>query len=418
VLDKVSAENLLSELSKLLLKRQLMKVHEYQAKGLFKAYSIRVPESIVVTNEDRGEGKLEQLKDGIFAVKAQIHAGGRGKGTLTKGAQEVGRGVCIVKGKAEAKARAEEMLDATLVTIQTGPAGKLVNKVLIEEGVDIEHEFYLGMVIDRAKERIAIMASTEGGTEIEKVAAQTPHLIKTAFIDPLEGFSAYQGRKLGFSLGLSAAQVKGFVPFVSNLYKLFTQKDASLAEINPLVLNKDGDFIALDGKLSFDDNASYRQKALSLLRDLSEEEPSEVEADAANLSYIKLDGNIGCLVNGAGLAMATMDIIKEFGGAPANFLDVGGTATPKNVAISFKLMMEDKVGGIFVNIFGGIVRCDVVAQGLVDALGGMELKVPLVVRLAGNREEEARAILADSGLPIVLAKDMEDGARKIVDACA
>jgi len=391
-----------------------MKIHEYQAKQLFASFGIPVPKGVAIVEGASVAEQLEGLSDGVLAVKAQIHAGGRGKGTLTRDGQDLGGGVVIVKGLADARHAAEKMLGATLTTIQTGPEGKRVGKVLVEEGADIAHEFYLGMVVDRERERVAIMASTEGGTAIEEVAAETPEKIHTEFIDPGVGLMPYQGRNLGFSLGLTAAEVKGFVPFVQGLYRVFVEKDASLAEINPLIKTGSGAFMALDAKISFDDNALFRHPELRDLRDLSEEEPSETKAADHALSYIKLDGNIGCLVNGAGLAMATMDIIKEVGGEPANFLDVGGTATPENVAVSFQLMLDDAVDGIFVNVFGGIVRCDVVARGLVDALGGMDLTVPLVVRLSGNRATEAKQILAESGLPILAAESMEEGARLIV----
>ena len=393
-----------------------MKIHEYQAKKLFASFGIPVPRGVAIVEGMSVAEQLEGLTDGVLAVKAQIHAGGRGKGTLTRDGKDVGRGVVLVNGLAEARHAAENMLGATLTTIQTGPGGKRVGKVLVEEGADIAHEYYLGMVVDRERERVAIMASTEGGTAIEEVAAETPEKIHTEFVDPGVGLMPYQVRKLGFALGLTAAEVKSFVPFVQGLYRAFVEKDASLAEINPLIKTGDGTFMALDGKLNFDDNALFRHPEIRALRDLGEEEPSETKAADTNLSYIKLDGNIGCLVNGAGLAMATMDIIKEVGGDPANFLDVGGTATPENVAVSFQLMLDDKVEGIFVNVFGGIVRCDVVAQGLVNALGGLELTVPLVVRLSGNRAAEAKQILTDSGLPILAAESMEEGARRIVAA--
>ena len=392
-----------------------MKIHEFQAKEILASFGISVPTGVAISEGESVAERLEGLSDGVLAVKCQIHAGGRGKGTLTRDGKDVGRGVVIVKGMAEARHAAENMLGATLTTIQTGPEGKRVHKVLVEEGADIAHEYYLGMVIDRERERVAIMASTEGGTAIEEVAAATPEKIHTEFVDLGAGLMPYQGRKLGFALGLTNVEVRAFVPFLQGLYRLFVEKDASLAEINPLIKTAEGAFMALDAKLNFDDNALFRHPDIRALRDRSEEEPSETKAADHNLSYIKLDGNIGCLVNGAGLAMATMDIIKEVGGEPANFLDVGGTATPANVAVSFRLMLDDQVEGIFVNIFGGIVRCDVVAQGLVDALGDIELSVPLVVRLSGNRAEEAKQILADSGLPMAAVESMEEGARLIVE---
>jgi succinyl-CoA synthetase beta subunit len=394
-----------------------MKIHEYQAKGLFRQVNIPCPDGHVVTSAAEVEALSGQLAPGVWVVKSQIHAGGRGKGRIYKGQQEIGRGVQVVESPEAALTAAREMLGGTLVTIQTGAVGKTVNRVLIEAGVDIAAEYYLAAIIDRETSTIAIMASTEGGTEIEEVARHTPEKIHTVRIDPLLGYRSYHGRGLGLKLGFSGDELTQFIALVGNLYQLFVARDCSLAEINPLVLTGQGRLVAIDGKLNFDDNGLYRQADLVELRDLSEEEPSEVEAAEAKLTYIKLDGNIGCLVNGAGLAMATMDVIKAFGGEPANFLDVGGTATPENVAKSFAIMLQDQVEGIFVNVFGGIVRCDVVAQGLVAALSQVTLEIPLVVRLAGNRMAEAVTILKESGLPIITADNMKDGAMKIVAAC-
>jgi len=394
-----------------------MKVHEFQAKGLFGEYGIPCPRGIVVEKCPGAEEIRERLQGPVYVVKAQIHAGGRGKGRVFHKGKEVSRGVVVVKGAQEASEAACRILGNTLVTVQTGPAGKTVNKVLIENGVDIDKEFYLAAIVDRERAQVALMASSFGGTEIEVVAKEHPEAILTQRIDPLLGYRDYNGRELALGLGLPAPAVKQFASLAGKLYKLFVGLDCSLAEVNPLVLTRSGELIAIDAKLNFDDNASYRHPELARLRDLGEEEPSEVEAAEAKLSYIKLHGNIGCLVNGAGLAMATMDVIKDFGGNPANFLDVGGTATPENVAASFRIMLRDEVAGIFVNVFGGIVRCDVVAQGLVDALSGMELKIPVVVRLQGNRKAEAVEILSRSGLPLIAATDMKDGAAKIVAAC-
>jgi len=394
-----------------------MKIHEFQAKQILSAEGIPCPAGFVVESRSELAALADKLQEGTWIVKSQIHAGGRGKGTIVKHGADAGKGVRIARTSAAALAAAEEMLGGTLVTIQTGATGKVVNKVLVEEGVDISREYYLALIIDRENARVAIMASTEGGTEIEVVARERPEKIHTVLVDPLLGYREFHGRGLALKLGLGYPQVKQFARLVGNLYRVFMGRDCSLAEVNPLVLTGSGQLMAVDAKLNFDDNALYRHKGILELRDLAEEEPSEVEAAEARLNYIKLDGNIGCLVNGAGLAMATMDIIKEFGGEPANFLDVGGAATAENVARSFRIMLRDRVAGIFVNVFGGIVRCDVVAQGLVDALSQVDLTIPLVVRLEGNRRDEAVAILEGSELPLVTATDMKDGARRIVEAC-
>jgi succinyl-CoA synthetase beta subunit len=393
-----------------------MKIHEFQAKRLLAAGGIPCPEGHVIHSDADSEKLKGALSDRLWVVKAQVHAGGRGKGRIYKDGNEVSRGVQLTHSEAEALAAAARMLGGKLVTVQTGEAGKIVHKVLVEKGVEIAAEFYLAIIVDRETSRVAVMASTEGGTEIEEVAALTPEKIHTEYIDPLLGFKGYHARNLASKLQLDPGQTRDFGGFVAALYNLFLEKDCSMLEVNPLVWTGE-QFLAVDAKVNFDDNALYRHPALLDMRDLSEEEPLEVEAAAVQLNYIKLDGDIGCLVNGAGLAMATMDTIKEFGGEPANFLDVGGTATAENVAKSFEIMLKDDVSGIFVNVFGGIVRCDVVAQGLVDALGSMELTIPLVVRLAGNRMREAVALLEKSGLPIITASDMKDGAEKIVAAC-
>ena len=394
-----------------------MKIHEFQAKRLLAQNAIPCPEGLVVESEADIQQLEGRLTDGLWVVKAQIHAGGRGKGKVYKADEEKSPGVVLAHSQAEALAAARNMLGGKLVTVQTGQAGRTVNKVLIEKGVDIADEFYLAVIVDRESSRLAVMASTEGGTEIEEVAARTPEKIHTIFVDPLLGFKGFHGLNLALKLGLDAAAAKKFGAFTAHLYDFFMKQDCSLVEINPLVRTGAGDFLAVDAKVNFDDNALFRHADIMELQDLDEEEPLEVEAAQARLNYIKLDGDIGCLVNGAGLAMATMDTIKQFGGEPANFLDVGGGATADNVSASFRIMLKDNVAGIFVNVFGGIVRCDVVAQGLVDALSSVELNIPLVVRLAGNRMDEAVSILERSGLPIITASDMKDGARKVVAAC-
>jgi succinyl-CoA synthetase beta subunit len=350
----------------------------------------------------------------VVVVKAQIHAGGRGKGRF-KEDPELG-GVKVVKGAEQAEAVARRMLGKTLVTHQTGPEGKRVGRVLIEQGMAIEKEMYVGGVIDRAAQRITMMACAEGGVEIETVAARSPEKILKESIDPALGLAAYQGRKLAFGLGLQGAANANAVKFLQGLARAFDCEDASLAEINPLVITKSGEVLALDAKINLDDNAEHRHPEWKDLRDTSEEEPTELEAKSFDLSYVKLDGNIGCMVNGAGLAMSTMDIIKQFGGEPANFLDVGGAADKDRVTAAFKIIMKDpNVKGIFINIFGGIVQCDVVAQGVVAAVKEVALKVPLVVRLEGTNVEAGRKILKESGLNVTPAVDMADGAKKIVE---
>ena len=390
-----------------------MKVHEYQAKELFATYNIPVPQGRLATTSQEAEKAAGELMEttgtNIVVVKAQIHAGGRGKGG----------GVKITKSPEEAKAAAAGMLGQPLITHQTGPDGTVVKKVYIEQGLGIATELYLGMVLDREKERLTMMASTEGGMEIEKVAAETPEKILKEAIDPLTGLTGFQARNLAFGLGLKGPQVRSGVSFMMGLYKLFVAHDCSLAEINPLVVTTDDQVVALDAKLNFDDSGLFRHKQLEELRDLTEEEPLETEARKVDLNYIKLDGNIGCMVNGAGLAMATMDIIKLAGGEPANFLDVGGGVSTEQVEVAFKIILKDPaVKAIFVNIFGGIVRCDVIAQGIVDAAKAVELDRPLVVRLEGTNVEQGRKIIADSGLTIIPAKDMAEGARLAVEAAS
>jgi succinyl-CoA synthetase beta subunit len=384
-----------------------MNIHEYQAKQLLAKFGVAVPRGGVAYTAQEAVTAAEDLGGSVFVVKAQIHAGGRGKGG----------GVKVVKSIEEVRSTAEQILGMTLVTHQTGPGGKLVKRVYIEEGCDIARELYLSVLIDRVTSRITFMASTEGGMEIEEVAARTPEKILKVAIDPATGFQAYHARQLAFGLGLEGKQVGAAVKFMIALYNAFTGLDASLLEINPLVVTGDGGIIALDAKMNFDDNALYRHQDVEALRDEDEEDPAELEAARHELNYIKLDGSIGCMVNGAGLAMSTMDIIKLYGGDPANFLDVGGGATKERVTTAFKLILSDpNVKGILVNIFGGIMRCDVIAEGVVAAAREVSLDVPLVVRLEGTNVELGKKILADSGLPIVSGEDLADAAEKIVKA--
>ncbi len=393
-----------------------MKIHEYQAKELFAKYGVPTPKGIAAFSVDEAEAAANKLiadtGTPIVVVKAQIHAGGRGKGG----------GVKVVKGgPSEVREVAGKMLGMQLVTHQTGPAGQKVRRLYIEQGLAMVRELYLGAVVDRDRRRVAFMASTEGGVEIEKVAAETPEKILTVYADPVVGLAGYQARTLAFGLGLEGPTVGHFGRLVAALYELVVKEDCSLCEINPLVVLKDGTVVALDGKINFDDNADFRHKAWNDLRDVDEEDPVELEAKHAGLNYVSLDGNVGCLVNGAGLAMATMDIIKHVGGSqgvtPANFLDVGGGATQEQVTKAFKMILHSpKVKAIFVNIFGGIMKCDVIAAGVVAAAKEMGLKVPLVVRLEGTNVELGRKILAESGLAIQAATTMADGAAKIVAA--
>jgi len=384
-----------------------MKVHEYQAKEIFKEYGIPVPKGGLATTPQEARKVAEEVGGNLWVVKAQIHAGGRGKGG----------GVKLARSLDEVEQVASQIIGMTLVTHQTGPEGKLVKKVLVEEGLNIEKELYLGMVIDRATECPVMMASTEGGVEIEKVAAETPEKIIKAFIDPAIGMLPFYARRLAFGLGLSGDLFKKAVGFMINLYRAFIEKDASLAEINPLVITKEGDIIALDAKMNFDDDALYRHPDIAAMRDLDEEDPLEVEAKKYDLNYIKLDGNIGCMVNGAGLAMSTMDIIKIYGGEPANFLDVGGAASAERVENAFRILLSDpNVKAVLVNIFGGIVRCDRVASGIAQAAKNLKVEVPMVVRLEGTNRDEGMKILQESGLSFITATSMAEAAEKVVTA--
>ena len=384
-----------------------MNIHEYQAKSLLAGYGVAVARGKAVLKPSEAAAAVEELGGPVWVVKAQIHAGGRGKAG----------GVKLCKSAEDAVATAEGMFGQVLVTHQTGPAGKEVGRVYIEEGCDIATELYLGAVIDRNSGRVAFMASSEGGMEIETVAAETPEKIITVTIDPASGCQAFHARKLAFGLGLEGKAVKAALKLFPALYDAMLGSDASMLEINPLVVTVDGDLLALDAKMNFDDNALYRHPDIAALRDESEEDPAERQAAEHELSYIKLDGSIGCMVNGAGLAMATMDIIKLNGGAPANFLDVGGGATRERVTEAFKLLLADgNVKGVLVNIFGGIMRCDVIAEGIVAAAGEIGISVPLVVRLEGTNVDEGKAILAESGYAIISADDLGDAAEKIVAA--
>jgi succinyl-CoA synthetase beta subunit len=384
-----------------------MKIHEYQAKAILAKHGVPVPQGEVIFKSEDAAGVADRLGGGTVVVKAQIHAGGRGKGG----------GVKVVKGPAEAEATARKILGMNLVTHQTGPSGQIVQRVLIEQGLKIQRELYLGIVLDRATERLVLMVSPEGGVEIEKVAEETPDEIFKEFIHPGIGLSAYQTRKLAFALGLTGPQVGQASKMMMALYRAFVASDASLLEINPLIVTEAGDLVALDAKMAFDDNAIFRHPDFKDLRDIAEEDPLEVDASKFSLNYIKLDGTIGCMVNGAGLAMATMDIIKLYGAMPANFLDVGGGATRERVTVAFKLILSDpNVEAILVNIFGGIMRCDVLAEGIIAAAREINLHVPLVVRLEGTNVELGRRILSQSGLALIAADNLEDAARKVVAA--
>ena len=382
-----------------------MNIHEYQAKAVLKEFGAAVPRGGIAFTPDEAVKAAEELGGNIWVVKSQIHAGGRGKGG----------GVTVVKSIDEVRAEATRMLGMTLVTHQTGPAGKEVGRVYIEEGCDIDRELYLSALVDRATSRIAFIASTEGGMDIEEVAAKTPEKLLTMTVDPASGISGFHGRKVAFALGLKGDQVKQCVKLIGMLYEMMLKKDASLLEINPLVVTGSGDLICLDAKMDFDGNALYRHPDIAELRDLSEEDPAEVEASKFDLNYIKLDGAIGCMVNGAGLAMATMDIINLYGSSPANFLDVGGGASKEQVMNAFQIILSDgNVQGILVNIFGGIMRCDIIAEGIVAAAKEMDISVPLVVRLEGTNVDLGKKILAESGLAIVSADNLDDAAQKIV----
>ncbi len=384
-----------------------MNVHEYQAKKLLSDSGVKVPGGQVVFSADEVAEVLDTLNSAKYVVKAQIHAGGRGKGG----------GIKVVDNSQDATAAAEQIIGMNLVTHQTGPEGKTVGSVLIEEASSIEKEFYLGMVIDRSREKVIVMGSPEGGVEIEEVAAKSPEKIIKEHVDISLGVQPYQCRKIAYFMGLEGGAVRQAVSFISSLYRVFIEKDCSLAEINPLVLTSDGNIVALDAKVNFDDNALFRHRDIAGLRDRDEEDPLELEASDAGISFVKLDGNIGCLVNGAGLAMATMDIIKHHGGEPANFLDVGGGATTEQVTKAFKMILSDEnVKAIFVNIFGGIMKCDTIADGIVEAAGEVGINVPLVVRLEGTNVEAGREILSNSGLDIQTGADMKEAASKVVAA--
>lgn len=392
-----------------------MKIHEYQGKKLFADFGVAVLPNRVATSPDEAAKAFEELGTPVAVVKAQIHAGGRGKGTFKEFPDQ--HGVQLVKSADEARAVAERMLGHHLVTIQTGPEGKKVNRVLVEAGCNIDRELYLGIVLDRAKAMPVLMCSQEGGVEIEKVAAETPEKIFKEHFDPAQGIESYQVRKLCKKLGLSGATVRAADKFMKALCRMYVQLDCSLMEINPLVVSADGDLIALDSKINFDDNALFRHPDIQEMRDLSEEDPAEVRAQAAGLSYVKLDGNIGCLVNGAGLAMATMDIIKLYGGEPANFLDVGGGANEEQVTEAFRIILSDpNVKAVLVNIFGGIMKCTTIAEAIVAAAKSVGFDVPLVVRLEGTEVEEGRRILEESDVRLITAKDLADAAEKVVAA--
>jgi succinyl-CoA synthetase beta subunit len=384
-----------------------MKIHEYQAKEVLRKYGVPTPRGIPAFSVDEAVKAADSLGGKVWVVKAQIHAGGRGKGG----------GVKVAKSKEEVKDYASKILGMQLKTHQTGPEGQKVKRLLIEEGADIRKELYVGMVVDRGTQRVALMASSEGGMDIEEVAAKTPEKIHKVFIDPATGLKDSEAEDVARKIGIPDAAVAQARDVLKALYKAFDETDSSLAEINPLILTGDGKVVALDGKINFDDNAMFRHPELAQYRDTDEEDPAELEASKFDLNYIQLEGNIGCLVNGAGLAMATMDIIKVYGGSPANFLDVGGAATTERVTEAFKIMLRNpELKAILVNIFGGIMRCDVIAQALVEASKVVKLSVPLVVRMEGTNVELGKKILADSGLPILSGANMADAAQKVVAA--
>ena len=394
-----------------------MNIHEYQAKELYRQYGVPTAEGYVAFSPGEAEVAAKKLPGPVWVVKSQIHAGGRGKGKFKEPQAGEGGGVRIAKSVEDVKLFAEQMLGNTLVTVQTGEAGKQVNRLYVEDGSQIERELYLSALVDRETSRVAFIVSTEGGMDIEQVAHDTPEKILTMDIDPAAGYQAFHGRKIAFALGLKGKQIKQCVSLVGNLYRMVVEKDMSMLEINPLVVTKDGDLTCLDGKMDFDSNALFRHPEILELRDLDEEDPMEIEASKHDLAFIKLDGNIGCLVNGAGLAMATLDIIKLYGCEPANFLDVGGSAPKERVTAAFKIILnDDAVKGILVNIFGGIMRCDIIAEGVVAAAKELGVTVPLVVRLEGTNVERGQEILAASGLDIVPAENLADAAKKITDA--
>ena len=393
-----------------------MNIHEYQAKDLYRQYGVPTTKGFPAFTVEEAVEAAKKLPGPVWVVKSQIHAGGRGKGKFKEPAAGDKGGVRLAKSMEEVKTFAQQMLHNTLVTIQTGDAGRVVKRLYVEDGSAIDRELYLSALVDRATSRISFIVSTEGGMDVEKVAHETPEKIHSFSIDPASGYFPFHGRKVAFALGLTGAQVNQCVTMVGNLFRMFVDKDMSMLEINPLVVTKDGNLVCLDGKMDFDGNALFRHKDILELRDLEEEDPAEVEASKYDLNYVKLDGQIGCMVNGAGLAMATMDIIKLYGMEPANFLDVGGGATKEKVAAAFKIILSDpSVKGILVNIFGGIMRCDIIAEGVVAAAREMAITVPLVVRLEGTNVDLGKKILSESGLKIVPADDLADAAKKITD---
>ena len=380
-----------------------MKIHEYQAAELFRRYGVRVPEGKDAATAQEAGQAARALGAGPYVIKAQVHSGGRGKAG----------GVKFAETAEEAAQKAGEILGMTLVTKQTGPQGRVVRRVLVSRAMKIAREYYVSLTVDGARERVVMIASPAGGMEIEETAKEAPEKIHTMEIDPYLGLTVYQAREIGKKLGFSQDEIKQFVPLCQGLYRLFVEKDCSLVEVNPLAVDAEGNLVAADAKVNLDDNALFRHPDIAAMRDVNEEEPRETEASKYDLNYIGLDGNIGCMVNGAGLAMATMDIIQSCGGSPANFLDVGGSATAEKVAGAFSILLSDaKVEGIFINIFGGIMRCDIIAEGVVEAARKLEVKVPLVVRLEGTNAEAGKRILSESGLNITAAEDMADGARK------
>ncbi|MBW7056392.1 ADP-forming succinate--CoA ligase subunit beta [Paracoccus bogoriensis] len=394
-----------------------MNIHEYQAKALLRQYGAPVSDGRIVMKADEAKTAAGELDGPLWVVKAQIHAGGRGKGSFKEAEAGEKGGVRLAKSVEEAEELTRQMLGRTLVTHQTGPAGKQVNRVYIEDGSDIARELYLALLVDRQTSRVSFVASTEGGMDIEEVAAHTPEKIVSFSVDPASGLSDFHGRRVAFALGLEGAQVKQCVALVKNLYRMFIEKDMEMLEINPLIVTPEGQIKCLDAKMGFDNNALYRQPDILALRDETEEDPKELAASKFDLNYIALDGEIGCMVNGAGLAMATMDIIKLYGAEPANFLDVGGGATKEKVTEAFKIITSDpNVKGILVNIFGGIMRCDIIAEGIIAAVKEVGLQVPLVVRLEGTNVELGKEIIAKSGLNVIAADDLSDAAQKIVKA--
>ena len=394
-----------------------MNIHEYQAKALLRSYGAPVSDGRIVLKSEDAKTAAGELDGPIWVVKAQIHAGGRGKGSFLEADAGTEGGVRITKSVEEAASEAKKMLGRTLVTHQTGPIGKQVNRIYIEDGSEITTELYLAILVDRQSSRVSFVCSTEGGMDIEAVAADTPEKILSFSIDPTTSFQPYHGRRIAFMLGLEGKQLKQCVSLMNTLYRLFVEKDMEMLEINPLIVSSSGDLKCLDAKMGFDGNATYRHADIAELRDVTEEDPKELEASKYDLNYIALDGEIGCMVNGAGLAMATMDIIKLYGAEPANFLDVGGGATKEKVTEAFKIITSDpNVKGILVNIFGGIMRCDVIAEGVVAAVKEVGLKVPLVVRLEGTNVETGNEIINTSGLDVIAAANLKDGAEKIVKA--